>query len=100
MAKATLMFKEKLTLRHGLLQDGVIWKVPKSIRYPDGVKYRLALVNPFAGTVLVLFDNHYPKGHHCHFKNGEERPYHFKSVSALVEDYLDAIAKEEMKNEN
>ncbi|MBI3535887.1 MAG: hypothetical protein HY072_10435 [Deltaproteobacteria bacterium] len=99
MGKATLIFKEKLTLKHGLLRDGVIWKVPKSPRYPDGIKYRLALVNPFVGTVLILFDNHYPKGHHYHLKNGDQRPYNFESVAYLVEDYLDAVIKEEMKNE-
>ncbi|MBI3556559.1 MAG: hypothetical protein HY074_09875 [Deltaproteobacteria bacterium] len=95
--KAKLVFREKLTLRSGRLRDAVIWSVPISARYPDGVKYRLALVDPFTGRVLVLFDNHFPKGHHCHLKTGEEIPYVFKSVDKLVDDYFKAIEGEEDK---
>ena len=57
-----LLFKRKLTLRGGLLRDGVIWEIPKSDRYPDGVRYRLALVEGDSGYVIALFDNYYPKG--------------------------------------
>ncbi len=78
------------------LRDAVIWKVPVSDRYPDGVKYRLALVEPFTGKIFVLFDNHFPKGHHRHLSSGQEVAYHFVSVSKLVEDYLKAIEEEEV----
>ncbi|MGK5085868.1 DUF6516 family protein [Bdellovibrionota bacterium FG-1] len=93
--KAKLVFREKLTLRGGWLQDAVIWRVPTDERYPDGVKYRLALVDPLTGSILILFDNHFPKGHHRHLKTGEEIPYDFSSVGKLVDDYLKAIEDEE-----
>ncbi len=96
--KAKLVFREKLTLRSGRLRDAVIWKVPVSDRYPDGEKYRLTLVDPQTGNVLILFDNHFPKGHHRHLKTGEEVPYVFESVEKLVDDYLRAIEGEEDKN--
>jgi hypothetical protein len=97
LQKARLIFREKLTLRSGRLRDAVIWQVPVSERYPNGVKYRLALIAPFTGKVLILFDNHFPKGHHCHLKTGEEVPYDFESVEKLVNDYLKAIEYEENK---
>jgi hypothetical protein len=93
--KAYLVFKEKVTLRNGLLRDGVIWRVPISQRYPDGIRYRLALVNPEREQLLVLFDNHHPKGHHRHLRNGDEISYAFRSLTWLVEDYLSAIEDEE-----
>jgi len=86
--------RQKQSLRNGLLRVGVIWEVPKTQRYPDGIRYRLALVHPETGKILVLFDNHFPKGHHRHYANGTEAPYHFQSVLNLVEDYLQAVKEE------
>jgi hypothetical protein len=93
--KAKLVFREKLTLASGRLRDAVIWRVPVSERYPEGVKYRLVLADPFTGDVLVLFDNHFPKGHHRHLRGGEEIIYSFQTVEKLVEDYLKAVQVEE-----
>lgn len=93
--KAKLLFREKLMLPSGKLRDAVVWRVPVSERYPDGIRYRLALVEPFTREVLVLFDNHFPKGHHRHLRDGAEEPYRFESVERLVDDYLRAIKDEE-----
>ena len=98
--KAKLLFREKLVLRGGLLRDGVIWKVPLNSRYPDGIRYRLALVDIESNQVLALFDNHYPKGHHRHLEDGTESPYRFDSAEKLVEDYLAVVELEEKKREN
>mgnify|MGYP001558690658 CR=1 len=46
--RGILVFREKLTLPSGKLREAVIWKVPRSEKYPDGVRYRLALVDPFS----------------------------------------------------
>lgn len=92
--KAKLVFREKPTLASGRLQDVVIWKVPVSDSYPEGVRYRLALVDPFTGEIWVLFDNHHPKGHHRHYRDGREVTYPFKSVEKLVNDFLVAVENE------
>jgi len=93
--KAKLLFRQKSLLRNGMLRDGVVWWVPKDDRYPDGYRYRLALVEHLNGKVMILFDNHYPKGHHVHLKDGREVPYEFKSLKKLLEDYEEVILKEE-----
>ena len=98
--RGTLVFKEKLTLRGGLFRDGVIWKVPVSHRYPNGVRYRLAVIDVEADRLVTLFDNHHPKGHHRHFEDGREEPYAFESVGKLVEDYLAESVREERKHED
>ena len=58
----------------------------KSERYPNGVKYRLVLVDPANGVVHLLYDNHWPKGHHVHAGEREEA-YEFTSVADLVRDF-------------
>lgn len=62
-----------------------IWKVPKSERYPDGVKFRPFYVGK--GVVKVGYDNHHPKGPHRHFL-GQEEPYTYKAIQSLVDDFL------------
>lgn len=42
----------------------VIWKVPASVEYPEGIPYRLAFVKRGESDPSVLYDNHHPKGHH------------------------------------
>lgn len=94
------VFREKLVLRIGLIREGVIWKVPISERFPEGVKYRLALVEPESGHILVLFDNHFPKGHHQHCSDGSEVPYQFVSMIQLIEDFLHVVSQEVRKYES
>ena len=98
--QAKLLFREKQVLRGGLLRDGVIWQVPSGDRYPDGIRYRLALVDLETDQILALFDNHYPKGHHRHWEDGSETAYRFQSMETLVEDYLDAVRREEKRRED
>lgn len=100
LAKAELLHKSKLILNSGLVREIVIWKVPESKDYPEGIKYRLLLVDPIWKKVLVLFDNHAPKGHHRHDSKGEEFPYTFISAQLLVEDFLKFELVEEKKYEN
>ena len=39
-----LLFHEKATDERGNLYEASIWKVPASLKYPDGVRYRLAFI--------------------------------------------------------
>ena len=66
-----------------LISEICIWRVGRSEKYPDGVKYRLALVDPDAKKVLLLFDNHWPKGHHVHVGSTESR-FAFTTVETLI----------------
>jgi hypothetical protein len=97
---AHVVFKGKITLDSGLLKEYVMWRIPKTKAYPEGMKYRLALVDSANQKLLVLFDNHYPKGHHVHRSDGSEVPYAFDSLEKLVKDYEEAIRNEERKYAN
>ena len=90
---------EKQTSGKGLLREVVIWKVPKTIRYPDGFRYRLVLVDPGMAKTLLLMDNHWPKGHHVHRRGREEEPYNFRSLNILVRDFKNWGEQEEVSYE-
>lgn len=89
MAKAKVLRKYKIALEHGLLIEIAIYGIPPSKYYPEGLKYRLYLLQH--GRVIVGYDNHQPKGHHVHFGMGRmtdlEEPYEFRGIDKLLEDF-------------
>jgi hypothetical protein len=93
--RAKLLRKKKQVLNSGLVREITIWNVPISIDYPEGIKYRLILVDPFWKKVIVLFDNHSPKGHHRHDDKTGESPYKFVSVQKILHDFLNQCDLEE-----
>ena len=100
LSDAKLLYRTKLVLNSGLLREFNIWKVPVSKHYPNGIKYRLVLVDPIWKKVLLLFDNHAPKGHHWHTIKGIELPYKFKNVQNLIDDFLEIELLMESEYEN
>ena len=94
--KAVETFRQKLTLNH---QNGkrmaifevVIWKIPLSKDYPEGIKYR-AWVSENEDT-LFGFDHHKPKGPHLHIGD-HEVGYVFRGLDALRADIEAMIQKE------
>lgn len=95
-SKATLVFHEKLSLNSGLISERKIWKVPRSGHYLLGFKYRLVLVNPKTHELVLLYDNHSPKGAHIHWDN-RERDYPFVSLEQLLKDFIQESAVEERR---
>ena len=93
--KAILLYRDKRVRESGLLAEAVIWRIPKSERYPEGYRYRLVLTDPTTGIIYVLFDNHAPKGHHRHGRGGLELKYDFVSLDRLMDDYQLAITQAE-----
>ena len=94
--QAKQLTREKFTTNSGLVREVIIWSLPKSEGYPEGIKYRLILVNATTGKVLVLFDNHPPKGHHKHLEE-IETDYSFTTLTRLIEDFLKQCEKWETK---
>jgi uncharacterized protein DUF6516 len=87
LTKAEVLVREKGTDDHGNLYELVVWKVSRTFRHPQGVRYRLAFVRAGEGKPIVLYDNHHPKGHHRHLE-GQENPYGFVDVDRLIADFI------------
>jgi len=95
-SRARLLISSKLTLNSGFVQEIKVWEMPASARYPDRVRYRLALADPNTGYAALLFDNHWPKGHHVHLGKAEA-PYRFTSVQRLLRDFMRQVRMVEGK---
>ena len=92
MAGATLIQRQKWTDERGNLFDLVLWRVERSARYPEGVRYRLAFIRSGEEAPAILYDNHHPKGHHRHVGQSEES-YAFRDAQRLVADFLADASK-------
>ena len=94
--KATEIFHQKQVLKH---RDGkrlaifeiIIWKIPISRDYPEGLKYRAWLSDE--GNTLFGLDNHKPKGPHLHVREVEVG-YVFRGLDSLRQDIIAMIEKE------
>jgi hypothetical protein len=94
--KAEEIFRQKQVLNHAsgeriAIFEVVIWKVPTTKDYPNGIKYRAWFSE--AGQTLFGFDNHKPKGPHLHIGN-REVGYVFRGLDALRQDIAAMIQKE------
>lgn len=96
MAHAVPLLDEKVIDESRGILELVIWRVARTARFPDGVRYRLAHIEAGKSVPSVLYDNHAPKGHHRHFLGTEER-YDFTDADRLVADFkadITALKKE------
>ena len=84
---ALLLRRTKYVDADGDLVELVLWQVPRSAAYPEGLRYRLAFVPAGTSRPVVLYDNHHPKGHHRH-RGHTEDPYRFTAVGRLLRDFL------------
>jgi len=89
--RARRLIASKLTLDSGFIEEVKVWSVPVSEKYPEGIRFRLALVRG-TGEIALLYDNHWPKGPHVH-GGGTQAPYQFKSVEQLLKDFLEHVAR-------
>lgn len=69
----------------------VVWRVPTPVP-PSGHAYKYRLVYVVDGERVVGFDNERGKGDHCHI-GSSERPYRFRAVDRLVDDFLLEVEK-------
>ena len=84
--KAVRVMRHKETDLDGDLMDIIIWKVPENFHNPDGLRYMMAFIPLGQKSPAVLYDNHYPKGHHKHIR-GKEFPHRFENIDQLTRDF-------------
>ncbi len=92
MERVTPILREKVIDEAGNVLELAIWKVPVNVRYPEGIRYRLAYISFGGAAPEILYDNHAPKGHHRHFRGAEES-YKFTDVDQLIADFRADVAR-------
>jgi len=93
--RAVLVLRDRVIDEDGDLTELVLWRVPRSPKYPDGIRYWLAFVLAGAARPAVLYDNHHPKGHHRH-RGGAEEGYPFSNVDRLLANFREDIRRAKM----
>jgi hypothetical protein len=88
--KAEIIFYRKDIQRDGSVVEMKAWKVPVSERYLAGIKYSLYWIKH--GAVLIGYDNHFPKGPHCHYGHLEVG-YDFSGLDRLVRDFYEDVQR-------
>jgi hypothetical protein len=84
---AALVLQSRFVYADDAIREMVLWKLPQpTAERPHGFKYRL-YYGSADGRSVVRYDNETGKGDHRHVRGREER-YHFRSVEALVADFL------------
>ncbi|MBO4329642.1 MAG: hypothetical protein IK051_11300 [Rhodocyclaceae bacterium] len=90
---ARLIYKQRQYIDERRFAEIVIWQV--SVPVAPSVhpyKYRLAYVAD--GQCVLRFDNERGKGDHYHL-HGQEVPYRFSTLDALLDDFWSLVAKTE-----
>lgn len=87
---AELITRFKDITPDGAILEVVIWKVPAPVP-PTEHGYKYSAVYVVDGVRVVGFDNERGKGDHCHIE-GKQKPYAFKGVEQLIEDFIAAVA--------
>lgn len=88
---AVLLERSKTVLPDGAIIEIVLWRVPEPVA-GSSHPYKYRLFYGCNDRRVVGFDNERGKGDHCHL-DGEERPYAFSTIAALLEDFRAEIAK-------
>jgi hypothetical protein len=85
MARAKLLFQQRIDYDDGAIVEMVLWRVPSPVTPSDhGLKYSLFYGRP--GVREVGYDNERGKGDHRHFR-GVETTYSFRTVEQLMADF-------------
>lgn len=75
-----------------------ILKVKKDDKYPQSIKYRLALIHNEKR--MIGYDNTYPEGHHKHFIGNNKElkvPYTFVDAETLLKNFKADVEKWRVK---
>ena len=89
MQKAKIIRNERVVLAQGLFIIEIkAYEVPKSSKFPEGVKLKCVLIDVEQGKPRVLLDNHQPYGFHLHAKLPDDPNFR---VELDILDYHEAI---------
>jgi hypothetical protein len=85
MAKADLLFHQRIDYDDGAIVELVLWRVPTPV-LPSAHGLKYSLFYGYPGVRLVGYDNERGKGDHRHFQE-PETTYVFSSVEQLMADF-------------
>ena len=89
MADAKLIFDQRSRFQEGRFEARITaYQVPKSKKFPDGIKLSCVLLDLQEKMPRLLLDNHEPFGYHLHTKMPHDKAHR---VPVDVKDFEEAI---------
>ena len=89
MADAKLIFDQRSRFLEGRFEARITaYQVPKSKKFPDGIKLSCVLLDLQEKVPRLLLDNHEPFGYHLHTKMPHDKAHR---VPVDVNDFEEAI---------
>lgn len=86
---AVLLYDSRVVVLEGALEARItVYEVPKSKKFPQGIKLRCVLLDIVAQVPRLLLDNHEPFGYHLHTKLPHNKNHR---VSLDVNNFEEAI---------
>jgi hypothetical protein len=85
LAKADLLFRQRIDYDDGAIVEMVLWRVPLPV-LPSAHNLKYSLFYGRTGIRKVGYDNERGKGDHRHFQ-GAETSYAFSTVEQLMADF-------------
>jgi hypothetical protein len=93
--KARLLYEFKQSYDDGSIVEMVLWELPHPVS-GSAHRYKYRLYYGFPGRRVVGYDNEAGKGDHRHADEAESA-YAFKSVDALIADFLADVEQRRRK---
>ena len=87
--QAELILNFKDITPQGDIIEMRVWQLRQPVP-PSEHNFKYSLYFGNNGRRIVGFDNERGKGDHCHF-DGIERPYFFRNIEQLIEDFIVAV---------
>lgn len=101
MAKALILRDQRFYSHSGNFEGHIrIYKIPKSAKFPEGLKVSFSLVEIETGRLMVLLDNHAPFGYHLHTRLPEDKNFRVSINARTVQEALNTFYDEVDKIEN
>lgn len=85
MARAKLLFHQRIDYDDGAIVEMVLWRVPSAVP-PSAHDLKYSLFYGRVGIREIGYDNERGKGDHRHFR-GTETAYVFSTVEQLIADF-------------
>ena len=92
MARAVLIFRERVVFADGSFAVLCAWSVPEPVP-PTQHGYKYSLVYVVNGERVIGYDNERGKGDHRHARE-IEAPYNFVSLRQLLDDFMTDVSRE------
>ncbi|KXB07274.1 hypothetical protein AKJ52_00595 [candidate division MSBL1 archaeon SCGC-AAA382C18] len=90
-----------MVLGDGTIIEAVAFKILKSRKYPQGIKYSFQHYDPITGKTILRYDNysqHSGTRHHKHIGESETRPTEFESLKTHFKNFIKGVNPHGEKN--